>query len=96
MFLLGGARLFEEPREKLTGADLLDLEETRQSREKAMIIYIYIWYMYIYIYISHSLIPWFQWMMTVTLQADIHLQNSALLVDRLLQFIVIGHTQTLF
>lgn len=94
MFLLGGARLFEEPREKLTGADLLDLEETRQSREKAMIIYIY--GICIYIYISHSLIPWFQWMMTVTLQADIHLQNSELLVDRLLQVIVIGHTQTLF
>ena len=35
-------------------------------------------------------------MMTVTLQADIHLQNSELLVDRLLQVIVIGHTQTLF
>ena len=48
MFLLGGARLFEEPREKLTGADLLDLEETRQSREKAMIIYIYGICIYIY------------------------------------------------
>ena len=56
MFLLGGARLFEEPREKLTGADLLDLEETRQSREKAMIIYIYGICIYIYIPFPNSLV----------------------------------------